>query len=122
LEQQLISDNFNAVIIARVISVENKENLIDYLSNLNRTYINFKNDYFENQSLNLENEETIDTKIFHTETGIYNISKGDMRDLIWRGRIDIVNPEKTKNAVKHYIHRLIQILKKEEIFLFESQI
>lgn len=116
LEEQLIADNFNAVILARVISVENKENVLDYVTNLDRYYKSFKIDYYENQPINQMTEKTAGTRIFHTETGIYHISEGKDRDLIWRGRIDIVNPEKTETSVRHYLKRLAATLKKENVF------
>ena len=120
LEQQLIADNFNTVIIARVISVEDRENLILYMANLDSYYKSFQNDYYDNQTLDQRSEQPVGTKIFHTETGIYNISKTDRRDLIWRGRIDIVNPEKTRPTVNQYIKRLIATLKEEEIIIFRN--
>ena len=116
LEKKLLSDNFNVVVLTRVVSIENKESLVEDIVNVGRIYSTFKQDYFENQFIYSFENKVNNARIFHTETAVYHITEDDRRDILWRGAIDIINPKKMRSSIKQYIKVLNSTLEKENIF------
>lgn len=116
LEKQLLLDEFNAVLLARIISIEKREMWADDMANFIGFYNNFKQDYFENQFINDFESGDQSSTIFHTETAVYHISEGDGKNIVWRGTIDIVDPESIKFSIKEYIKLLLSAFEKENVF------
>lgn len=44
---------------------------------------------------------------FIPETAVHHISKEDKKDILWRGSIDIVDPENPKKTIRNCIKLLL---------------
>lgn len=113
IENTLIESGFDAILISKVISSEDKVTFVK----AHKYFNNFKEDYYQNQEIYYSEEYYEETKIYHTETALYCICKGKERELLWRASIDITNPYKTENTVKCYVNLILQELKNQKLLI-----
>jgi len=122
IEKQLLDAGFDIIILSKVISSEEKLNLIKEYKNISDTFNNFKEDYYQNQDIYYKKEYYEKTKIYHTETALYCICIGKDRELLWRASIDIINPYKTENTVKEYVNLIAQELKAMNLLIIKQKL
>jgi len=122
IEKQLLDAGFDIIILSKVISSEEKLNLIKEYKNISDTFNNFKEDYYQNQDIYYKKEYYEKTKIYHTETALYCICIGKDRELLWRASIDIINPYKTENTVKEYVNIIAQELKAMNLLIIKQKL
>ena len=120
IENKLIESDFDAILISKVISSEDKVTFVKAYRHFNDDFKNFKEDYYQNQDIYYSEEYYEETKIYHTETTLYCICKGKERELLWRAYIDITNPYKTENTVKGYVNLIIQEIKNQNLLIIED--
>ncbi len=120
IENQLLKAGFDAILLSKVISSENKLTLIQAFKNMNRSFYNFKEDYYQNQEIFFTEDYYEKSKIFHTETSLYCICPEKERELLWRGSIDLINPIKTEKAVRDYVKLLIKELKRQDLLIIQN--
>lgn len=120
IENQLLEVEFDAILLSKVISSEEKITLVKSHKKFEDSFNNFREDYYQNQELyyNQEYEEFLEeTKIYHTETDLYCICAGKERKLLWKASIDIINPHKIESTVKDYTTIVIKELKNQTILI-----
>jgi len=65
-------------------------------------------------------------KVYHAETSMYCICPTEDRELIWKGYIDIVDPESADKTINNYVNLIIAILEEEQLVnpkdLFEEEL
>jgi len=117
VENNLIEAGFDAILLSKVISSEDKITFIKAYNNVNHDFNNFKEDYYQNQEIFYHNEQYEKSKIYHTETALYCICKGKERELLWKASIDITNPYKAERTIQSYVKLLAQELRKQQLLI-----
>ena len=115
LENKLIDLGFNSVLISKVIGIEDAITYNSTYKDNDYSYRNFRDDYYTNQDIYYNPEYYIKYKIYHAETSLYCICSTKGRDLIWKGYIDIVDPDSTKKTIEDYVHLVIYALEQEQL-------
>ena len=63
--------------------------------------------------------------MYHTETAMYCICPTKDRELIWKGYIDVMDPESIRETVNDYVRLVIVVLDEQQLInpvLFEEQL
>jgi hypothetical protein len=120
IEDQLIQAGFDAIILSKVVGSENKTSLIKAINNLNENFSNFRDDYFINQELYYDSNEVQTSTIYHTETALYCICPDKERELIWRGSVDLINPQKTERSIRDYVKLIRATFKDQQLLLSDD--
>ncbi len=120
LEEQLIEQGFDAILLSKVVGVEDRVTVVKAYRNLDKTFKSFRDDYFENQEIYHDEEYYEEYQIFHAESSLYCLCPEKEKELIWRGSIDITEPETTKKAVNDYVKVVIWALKGQQLLIIEE--
>lgn len=118
IENSLLEAGFDSVIFSKVIGAEEKVTLMQAYNNFDRDFLNFKEYYIENQSV-YTTRQTESYKIYHTETSVFCICAGKERELLWKGNIDLVAPEKRNKSIKKYVKVLLNALNENDIVIVD---
>ncbi|MFD1096298.1 hypothetical protein [Salegentibacter chungangensis] len=111
LEEKLLDLGFNTVLMSRIKSVQDKVSLGQAFKSFSG---NFSRDYYQNQALYLDEPDNT-KKIYITETALYRLSRNKNKEVIWRARIDLINPKIIDNSINEYIDILISALGTEDL-------
>ncbi len=120
LESQLLEKGFDAILLSKVLGVEDRVTVVKAYRNLDKTFRSFKEDYYENQEIYHDEDYYEEYQIFHAESSLYCICPDKERELIWKGSIDITEPENTKKAVNDYVNVVIWALKGQQLLIIEE--
>lgn len=115
VEQQLLDKDFDAILLTKVVGVENVENFQNEIGNLEDYYDGFEQDYLRHQDIYYNAEYYDDYTIYHAETSLYCICEGKERELIWRGSIDIIDPMDVKKTINDYIKLVIMAMEEQDL-------
>ncbi len=122
LEQELIQEGFDAILLSKVIGVEDKVTMISAVRNIDRTFSRFREDYYENQEIFYNDGYYEEFQIFHAQSTLYCICPEKERQTIWQGSIDITEPESVKKAIKDYVRVLIWALREQKLLIFNDEL
>lgn len=115
LENNLINDGFDTVLFTKVIGVQDeiayKKNYDDYDS----TYRKFSDDYLKYQDAFYNPDYYEEYTVYHTETSMYCICPTKDRELIWKGYIDIMDPESINVTVNDYVRLVIVVMEELQL-------
>lgn len=115
LENNLINDGFDTVLFSKVIGVEDKiaykENYGDY----DETHRKFRHDYLMYQDIFYNPDYYDEYTIYHAETAMYCICPTKERELVWKGYIDIVDPQSIDETVTDYVNLVIAVLEAQQL-------
>ncbi len=115
LEQQLSQDGFDTIIFSKVVGSEDK---IAYTKNFDvydETFIKFKEDYLRYQDSFYNPEYYEEYTVYHAETSVFCICPTKERELLWKGSINIVDPQSIDKTVNDYIELMIEALEAEQL-------
>lgn len=93
LESQLIIDSFDTILLTKIIGIEEKSVYSEDYKGYNETYLKFKDEYLKHQEVFYNPEYYDDYKIYKAETSMYCICPTKDRELIWKGYINITDPQ-----------------------------
>lgn len=116
IENELLAAGFDAVLFSKVTGQESKVTIGQSYRNLTKSFESFSDYYTENRPV-YGNEQIEDYPVYNTETSLYCLCPGKERDLIWRGKIDIVNPPGASSTIRDYVKTLVQTLKKNNLLI-----
>ena len=119
IEEQLFDAGFDAVLFSTITSSENKVTAVQSYKDLNRTFSSFRDYYYSNQHIYYEKDNRETYKIFHTETALYCICPGKDREILWKGYIDIVDPQEMERSVSEYVKVLIRGLEEQRLLVVD---
>ena len=115
LETKLINDGFDTVLFTKVIGVQDeivyKKNYDDFDS----TYRKFSDDYLKYQDAFYNPDYYEEYTVYHTETSMYCICPTKDRELIWKGYIDIMDPESINVTVNDYVRLIIVVMEELQL-------
>lgn len=115
LEQQLLQDGFDTIIFSKVVGSEDK---IVYTKNFDvydETFIKFKEDYLRYQDSFYNPEYYEEYTVYHAETSVFCICPTKERELLWKGSINIVDPQSIDKTINDYINLIIEALETEQL-------
>ncbi|WNH10659.1 hypothetical protein [Thalassobellus suaedae] len=115
LESNLIDNGFDTILLTKVIGVEDK---IEYKKNYygyDSTYRKFKEDYLKYQDVFYNPDYYEEYTIYHTETSMYCICSTKDRDLLWKGYIDIMDPQSIHETINDYVQLILIILEEQQL-------
>ena len=115
LENDLIIDGFDTILFTKVIGVEDKIVYKEKYDDFDETYKKFSEDYLKYQEIFYNNEYYNKYTIYHTETSMYCICPSKVRELIWKGYVDIIDPKSGDDTIKNYVNLVILVLEEEQL-------
>lgn len=118
IENTLIENGYDTVLFTKIVGVEDKVAYYKNYGDNSDTYKKFNQDYLEHQDIYYNTDYYENYKVFHAETTLYCLCPTKDRELIWKGFIDITNPETVDKTVTDYVELLLFVL--EEQNLIES--
>ena len=121
VEQSLLDKDFDAILLTKVTGSENRENFMKSISRWDDHQSRFNDDYLEHQGIYFEDDYYEEFTVYHAETTLYCICEGKERAMIWRGVIDIADPNNVEKAIKDYIKLVISTLEEQDL-IFTSQV
>lgn len=115
LEHQLIQEGFDAVIFTKVAGIKNKIQYKKDYSNFDKNYKKFNDDFLMYQDQVFNPDAYQEYQVYNAETSVYCLCPTKDRTLIWKGYIDIVDPENIDQTVNDYSKLLILVLENDGI-------
>ena len=116
IESQLLDAGFDSVLISKVTGTEAKVTTVQAMRGLADDFQNFKDYYRDNQNLYRKNT-TESYTVYHTETTVFCICPGEDREMLWRGKIDVVDPYNRRRNINDYVRTLLKSLEENELVI-----
>lgn len=116
IENELLDAGFDAVLFSKVTGQESKVTMIQSYRNLTKSFESFSDYYYDNKPI-YGTELSEDYAVYNTETSLYCLCPGNEQDLIWRGKIDIVDPPAASTTIRDYVKTLVRALKKNNLLI-----
>lgn len=116
--KELLKAGFDAVLFSKVTGQESKVTVAQSYRNLSKSFESFSDYYYENKAV-YGSGQVENYPVYNTETSLYCLCPGKERDLIWRGKIDIVDPPATATTIRDYVKTLISTLKKNNLLILK---
>ncbi len=116
IESQLVEAGFDSVLISKVTGTEAKVTTVQAMRGFADDFQNFKDYYRDNQDLYRKNA-TESYMVYHTETTVFCICPGEEREMLWRGKIDVVDPINRRRNINDYVRTLIKSLEENELVI-----
>ena len=115
IENMLLSEGFDTVLFTKVLGVEDviayKENYDGY----DETFKKFKEDYLKYQDAYYNPDYYNEYTVYHVETSMYCICPENERELIWKGYIDVVDPQSMRETINSYVNLVIAVLEDQKL-------
>ncbi len=115
LEDQLLKEGYDAVVFTKVAGIKNKIKFKEDYSDLDKNHSFFKDDYLMYQDQFFNPDAYQEYQVYNAETSIYCLCPAKKRTLIWKGYIDIIDPENINQTVNDYSKLLILVLEEDRI-------
>ena len=116
LEDSLLNNGFDTILLTKIVGIEDKVAYNKNYKSSEETYRKFREDYIMHQDIYDNPEYYQKYTVYHAETSMYCICPTEDRDLIWKGYIDIIDPQSTNETVNDYI-KLITLVLEEELLI-----
>ncbi len=121
VEQSLLDKDFDAILFTKITGSENRENFMKSISRWDDHQSRFNDDYLEHQGIYYDDNYYEKFTVYHAETTLYCICEGKERAMIWRGIIDITDPNDIEKALKDYV-KLVIVAMEDQDLIFTSQV
>ena len=115
LENKLLSEGYDTVLITKVIGVEDKIRYKRNYKGFDQTYKKFGEDYLMHQDIYYNPDYYEDYTVYHTETSMYCICPGKERELIWKGYVDMTEPQNTEKVIEEYVKLIILVVEEDQL-------
>lgn len=115
LEDKLIAEGFDTILLTKVIGIEDKIAFKEGYDSFDNTHKKFKEDYLKYQDAFYNPDYYLEYTVYNTETSLYCICPGENRELIWKGYIDITDPESINETVNDYVRLVIVVLEEQQL-------
>lgn len=115
VEQSLLDKGFDAILFTKVIGSEDRQSFLKTLSQWDNYQGRFNDDYLRHQKIQYD-EGYYDTfTVYHAQTTLYCICEGKERAMIWRGSIDITDPQDIEKSVDDYIKLVVKAMEEQDL-------
>lgn len=119
-ERSLLDKDFDAILLTKIIGSENRQSFSKTITQLNENRNGFKEDYLRDQTIYYDPEYYESYTVYHAETSLYCICEGKERSLIWRGSIDILDPNDLAKTIDDYV-KLVVLAMEEQDLIFHKK-
>ncbi|MFK7812964.1 MAG: hypothetical protein AB8B59_10750 [Maribacter sp.] len=119
LEQSLLDKDFDAILLTKIVGSETRQDFRKTINDFNNFREGFNEDYRRHQNIYYQEEYYKTYTVYNAETSLYCICMGKERSLIWRGSIDILDPDNVDKTIKDYV-RLIVVAMEEQDLIFHK--
>ena len=119
IEGQLLEAGFDAILFTTVTGSENKVTAVQSFKDIGNTLESFRDYYYSNQHVFYEEYTREIYQVYHTESALYCICPDKERELIWKGYIDIIDPQKIEKSVSDYVKVLMQELEQQQLLVVQ---
>ena len=120
VERSLLDKDFDAILLTKITGSEDKENFIKSISRWEDHQLRFNDDYLEHQGIYYDENYYENFTVYHAETTLYCICEGKERAMIWRGIIDITNPNNIDKAINDYVKLVIAALENQDLIFINT--
>lgn len=120
LEQSLLDKDFDAILLTKIVGSESRQSFRKSINELYNSRDGFNEDYRRHQDIFYQDEYYETYTVYNAETSLYCICMGKERSLIWRGSIDILDPDNVQKTIKDYV-RLIVVAMEEQDLIFRKE-
>ncbi|WP_298327544.1 hypothetical protein [uncultured Dokdonia sp.] len=117
LERAMLSEGFDAILVSKVLGAEDKVTLVQSYRNWDKSVNGFEDDYYAHQGIYAEDEEMQKYTVYHAESALYCVCPTKEREIIWKGSIDVTEPDNDRKAIKDYISMLVWALEEQELLI-----
>lgn len=117
LEREMLAEGFDAILVSKIVGAEDKVTLVQSYRNWDRTFNGFEDDYYSSQGLYIEDEKMEKYTVYHAESALYCICPTKEREVIWKGSIDVTEPDSDRKAIKDYINMLVWALEEQDLLI-----
>ncbi|MFS4467864.1 hypothetical protein [Maribacter sp. 2210JD10-5] len=121
VEQQLLDKDFDAILFTKIIGSEDRKTLRRRISELEKNYGMFRDDYIQHQGIYYEDDYYETFTVFHAETALYCICVGKERQTIWRAGIDIMDPKNFEKTVNDYIKLIVLAMEEQDLIFHNTE-
>lgn len=115
IENDLINDGFDTILFTKVVGVKDKIAYKDNYDGYDETYRKFNGDYLKYQDIYYNPDYYDEYTVYHTETSMYCICTTKDRELIWKGYIDVTDPQSINDTVEDYVRLVIVVLEEQQL-------
>src|SRR5690554_699298 len=115
VEHSLLDKDFDAILFTKVTGAENRQSFLKTISKWDNYQGRFKDDYLQNQKIYYDPSYYDTFTVYHVQTTLYCICEGKERAMIWRGSIDITNPQDIEKSVKDYIQLVVLAMEEQDL-------
>jgi len=119
IEDQLLEAGFDAILFTTVTGSENRVTAVQSFKDIDNTLESFRDYYYSNQHVFYEEYTRDIYQVYHTESALYCICPDKERELIWKGYIDIIDPQKIEKSVSDYVKVLMQELEQQQLLVVQ---
>jgi hypothetical protein len=120
VERSLLDKDFDAILLTKIIGSENRQTFSKTITQLNKNRNGFKEDYLRDQTIYYDPEYYESYTVYHAETSLYCICEGKERSLIWRGSIDILDPNDIAKTVDDYVKLVVLAMEEQDLIFHKS--
>ena len=112
LESQLIENGYDTILLTKIVGVEEKISYREDYKDHNDTYRKFKEDYLMHQEVSYNPDYYNKYQVYKAETSMYCICPSKDRELIWKGYINITDPQSQsiKKTINDYIRLALSLI------------
>lgn len=115
LESELVNDGFDTILLTKVVGVENKIIYKKEYDGFDNTYRKFNEEYLMYQDIFYNPDYYDNYTVYHTESSMYCICPTKDRELIWKGYIDIIDPQTAEETINNYVRLVIIVLEEQRL-------
>lgn len=115
VEQQLLDKDFDAILFTKVVGSESRKTFRRKMNELDDFITSFRDDYLSNQPIYYDEGYYEQFTVYNAETSLYCICVGKERELIWRGNIDVMNPNNVEKSIEDYVKLVVFALTEQDI-------
>ena len=114
LEKNWAAQGFDAVLVSKITGQENRKSVVQSARGFMDEFQNFS-DYYDSSREVYARPSSDSYQVFNAESSVFCICPGQTRNLVWRGRIDIIDPNRGNRSIKDYVRTLIQAMAEQNI-------
>ncbi|WP_149276999.1 hypothetical protein [Pareuzebyella sediminis] len=121
VEQSLLDKDFDAILLTKIVGSESRQSFRKTLAELNKYGDGFKEDYQRHQDIYYDDDYYDKHTVYNAETSLYCICEGKERSLIWRGSIEINNPNNVEKTIEDYVQLVVAAMEAQDLVFYKSE-
>ncbi|WP_431136882.1 hypothetical protein [Psychroserpens mesophilus] len=117
LEHELLQEGYDTILLTKIVGVEDKVSYSEDYKGFSETFREFKEEYLKHQDVYSNPDYYNEYKVYKAETSMYCICPTKDRELIWKGYINITDPQSqsVEKTVTDFVRLVIVVLEEEQL-------